>query len=254
MKKRSIHLLEWLYPPRCPICDRILPAGERRCCAACEEGLPWTSGAVCMKCGKMLADKRQEYCRDCRGEQHFFDQGIAAFLYTGELRHSVYRMKAENRRDYLDFYAEAMTAALQRVLKRWSPDVIVPVPMHKSRRRERGFNQSELFAEKISQMTGIPCELQAVSCVRKHAQQKQLDRKERLKNLRGSFAARKCFSEGTRVLLVDDVYTTGSTMDELARVVKSAGAQLVFFVVLCTGKEKNSVCTAQNVCYTKWKE
>ena len=111
-KKTGIHagklLLDLLYPPRCPICDRILSRRERLCCAGCEKKLPRVIGPVCMKCGKMIEREEDEYCEDCRKYAHVFTRGTAAFAYTGAMRHSVYRMKAENRRDYLDFYADAM--------------------------------------------------------------------------------------------------------------------------------------------------
>lgn len=133
-KKTGIHagklLLDLLYPPRCPICDRILSRRERLCCAGCEKKLPRVIGPVCMKCGKMIEREADEYCEDCRKYAHVFTRGTAAFAYTGAMRHSVYRMKAENRRDYLDFYADAMAQALEPYLMRWQPERIIGVPMH----------------------------------------------------------------------------------------------------------------------------
>ena len=153
-KKAGNLLLDLLYPPRCPLCDQILNRKEGLCCAACEKKLPWIDEPTCMKCGKMIEREEEEYCGDCRKYTHAFTRGTAAFAYTGALRHSVYRMKAENRRDYLDFYADAMTRALEPHLMRWRPERIIGVPMHWQKKWKRGYNQSELLAERIAEKSG----------------------------------------------------------------------------------------------------
>lgn len=200
-----------------------------------------------MKCGKPVADERTEYCDDCKRQRHFFDQGVAAFTYTGALRASVHKMKSANRRDYLPFFAESMTQVLMMRLSSWRPELILPVPMHPKKQRRRGYNQSELLAVRIGDITGIPVEKTLLRCTKITPSQKELDRKERMKNLYNSFAVCEPFPKVSRVLLVDDVYTTGSTMDEVSRILKSQGVQHVFFAVLCTGKGKKAVCTDKNL-------
>ncbi|MCD7746041.1 MAG: ComF family protein [Lachnospiraceae bacterium] len=230
-----------LYPPRCPLCDQIRPARSAQynlVCESCRPSLPWISEPACMKCGKPLAREESEYCEDCMRTRHLFDQGRAAFAYSGALRHSVYRMKFQNRRDYLDFYAEAMVRAGQRCLELWHPQVIVPVPMHWKKRATRGYNQSELLAVRISRLTGIPCDKKLLRCIRYTGNQKELNRRERLQNLKGSFAVRMPEPSQERVLLIDDVYTTGSTMDEAARALRDAGVRQIYFLTICTGKGK----------------
>ncbi len=246
-------LLNLLYPPRCPLCDQILTGKDGLCCRKCEKDLPWISGPTCMKCGKMIAEEEEEFCDDCRRYHHRFDRGTAAFAYTGQLRHSIYRMKAENRRDYLDFYADAMVRALKPYLGRWKPECIVAIPMHWQKKWKRGYNQSELLAKKIAERTGILLERSWVYCCKKTKEQKKLGRKERENNLSGCFAFRQPEKRFRRVLIVDDIYTTGSTMDELAALLKEQGTQEIYFVVLCIGKGKKRVCTKGNVCYTEIK-
>lgn len=261
-------ILNFLYPPRCPICDEVLAfpwddirsrrtersqvpkisaSASKRCCASCEKALPWVEETVCMKCGKPVGDESQEYCEDCRRQEHFYDRGTAAFVYTGAMRHSIYRMKSSNRRDYVPFFAESMTRALARYLPRWSPEIIIPIPMHPRKRRRRGYNQSELLADEIGRLTGIPVRKDLLRCTRMVRSQKTLGRKERLRNLRGSFAACEAFPAVSRVLLVDDIYTTGSTVDEVSRVLRKCGVKSIFFVVLCIGKGKKAVCTDRKV-------
>lgn len=232
-------LLNLFYPPRCPLCDAVLKNGEKYCCRNCFQNLPWIGSEYCLKCGKPVSDDTKEYCSDCLKYEHYFDQGTAAFVYKGDLRHSVYRMKHENRRDYIEFYAWIMAASCKRYLNVWHPDLILSVPMQKMRKRKRGYNQSELLGKKISQYLGIPFVKDVLQCSRKTEEQKTLGRKARMKNLYGSFFVKKDLNGIQNVLIIDDVYTTGSTMDEISRTLKQAGVKHVFFVVLCTGKGKN---------------
>ncbi len=253
LRQAGAWLLDLLFPPRCVICDEVLRAEERAdgCCALCAPGLPWTGGTVCMKCGRPLLQPEREYCGDCAEGRHRFDRGAAAFVYTGGIRQSVQRMKFQNRRDYVPFYAKAMLRASARLLERHRPELILPVPMHPARRRRRGYNQAELLARNLSSLTGIPVRADLLYNTRRTLPQKQLDRRERLRNLRGSIALREPFPPVRRVLLADDVYTTGSTMDEIAGLLKRRGVEEVYFAVLCIGKGKKAVCTAENLCYTK---
>lgn len=230
--------LRLLYPPRCPLCDTLLRPGGSLVCEDCAKKLPWVREPACMKCGKPVGRPETEFCADCAGTHHVFDRGRAAFTYGGPLRRSVYRMKFENRRDYLDFYADAMVRAGAGYLVRWRPQAIVPIPMHRKKRAARGYNQSELLAEKISRITGIPCEPRLLRCVRYTQSQKKLNRRERMQNLRGSFVAETPFPPLSSVLLIDDVYTTGSTLDEAARTLRESGVQRIFFLVLCTGNNQ----------------
>lgn len=241
VKQKLSVLLTWaaelLYPPRCILCDDILREAQEGCCAKCRPQLPYIRGARCQKCGKPVEDEA-EYCGDCGRYHHFFDRGIAVFTYTGRMRQSVYRMKSANRRDYIPFYAQEMAKALEPYLKRWQPEVILPVPMHPQKKRVRGYDQAELLARKISALTGVPMDADMLCCIKKTRSQKQLDRRGRMNNLRGAFALKKDFCGVGSVLVVDDIYTTGSTIDEVGRILKAAGVRRVFFIVLCIGKGK----------------
>jgi ComF family protein len=241
-------ILRLIYPSHCPLCEQLRPFRLTEqpmdiCCDPCRERLPWIKGAKCLKCGKQLTDERREYCIDCATQQHSFEQGAAAFTYTGRIRQSVYRMKFQNRRDYIPFYAASMAQALQSCLNYWQPEAILPVPMHPSKKRRRGYNQSELLARELSRITHIPLNSDLLHCIRKNEDQKTLNRQERMRNLRGSFTVTTPHPPLRRVLLVDDVYTTGSTMDEISRVLKEHGVRYVYFIVLCTGRDRNNPVT-----------
>lgn len=231
VKRAGKSALGILYPPRCPLCDRIIPVGKDRVCGECRGELPWIIQPYCLKCGKMLDRSEKEYCDDCLKRAHDFTQGIAAFRYAGKMRDSVQRMKFSNRREYLDFYAEAMVWRAERWLFLWRPQRIIPVPMHWMKKNRRGFNQSELLAKKIGSLTGIPVMPHAVRKRKNTKDQKKLSGQERRTNLKNAFEVSEDLSDVQSVLVIDDVYTTGSTMDEISRVLKSAGVRNVFFLV-----------------------
>lgn len=236
IKKILYRGLKILYPPRCAVCDRLLMMGDADVCRVCSKKLPWIHQPYCMKCGKMLDNDRQEYCRDCMKYFHKFDRGIAAFQYTGGIRASVGRMKFQGRRDSLDFFADAMMKQGETWIRRWQPQVLLPVPSHWTKKNRRGFNQSELLAEKISERTGIPVEKKLVKKRRDTRNQKELSLEERRKNLRGAFVLTKEAAGLERVLIIDDIYTTGSTMDAMAELLRENGVKHIYFLTLCIGK------------------
>ena len=123
------------------------------------------------------------------------------------------------------------------MLALWKPQVIVPVPLHWRKQRMRGFNQAELLAEELSGYTGIPVDSKLLEKGKATRSQKKLDATERKKNLREAFRVVGNPS-GKRILLIDDVYTTGSTMDVLSRALLEKGASHVFFLTLCIGSNR----------------
>ena len=171
----------------------------------------------------------------CRKIRHFFDRGRGIFVYDERMRQSLVRYKYYGCREYGDFYSRAMCLYGRKELALWRPELIVPVPVHRSKERRRGFNQSALLAEKISGYTGIPADLTLVRKVRKTKSQKKLTAGERQENLRRAFEVQRPVKEG-RILVVDDVYTTGSTMDAMARCLKEKGAEKVYFLTVCIGE------------------
>ena len=148
----------------------------------------------------------------------------------------MYRFKNGNRRCYADFFGEELFLALQGVLGRWKPQVLVPVPIHRERRRRRGYNQAELLTRGLSARTGIPSDPRLLFRVRRTRVQASLDDRERRKNVKGAFAVRDDVCPYQRILLVDDIYTTGSTIDACAAILKKAGVRKIFFLTIAIGK------------------
>lgn len=238
LRAAAEEFLELLYPRRCPICQKILDRKEKLVCEECGRKLPYIREPLCKKCGKPLTRREQEYCPDCETGRHHFTEGRSIFLYEKELRHSVHRMKFENKREYLDFYAWAMARAGKDFMDRIRPAVLMPVPMHPGKRRERGFDQSRILAEKLGKLTGISVDARSLTRNRFTLPQKDLDVRERKRNLRGAFSVKKGSLLREPVLLIDDIYTTGATMDEIARTLENEGIKRIYFLALCTGKGK----------------
>ena len=149
-------LTDLLFPRRCPVCgDIVLPRGEL-ICPACVKKLSFVKQPVCKKCGKEISSAEREYCLDCTKHKRSFDYGRALLNYNDTAKKSMADIKYRNRREYLDFYAEAVCLRYGTALLRLGADALVPVPVHPSRRRQRGFNQAEIFACRIGARLGIP--------------------------------------------------------------------------------------------------
>ncbi len=228
-------VLNTLYPRRCPVCESILTDPRELICRRCGPRLPFIHEPLCRKCGRPLADDRKEYCIECAERHHVFQAGRAVFTYTGALRDALLRMKFQNRREYAQFFAAAMAAHEHGYLKQIRPDLIIPVPMNSRKRRERGFDQCILLARQLSGLTGIPVSSDTLLRTRYTRPQKGLGAAERRENLRDAFSLTKPENARGTILLLDDIYTTGSTMDEAAATLQRDGCCKVFFLTVCMG-------------------
>ena len=176
-----------------------------------------------------------EYCPDCAAHPRSFSHGMALFNYNEISAPSLAMVKYHDRREYLDFYAEAAYRRYAKTIARLSPDLIIPVPVHKSRLKKRGFNQAEEFGKRLSGYLGIPVSSEFLVRPKKTAPQKDLGPALRLKNLEQAFFCKKLPSGVKKVLLIDDIYTTGSTAEACARALKKAGAGQVYLLVIAIG-------------------
>ena len=190
-----------------------------------------------MSCGRLLLHENGYICNSCQSAHHYFKQGRAALLYEGDMRLALFQLKFFNRRDHVEFFGTAMAACIASRLDDWRAQLILPVPMFRKKEKARGFNQAELLAREISRHTGIPYSKKYLKCEFQSADQKMLTHAERMRNLKGIFSVRDSFPQVKRVILVDDVYTSGATMDELARTLLKVGVEEVYFVVLCIKRE-----------------
>lgn len=229
------HIIDLLFPRRCPVCgDIVQPLGEL-ICPGCVGELSPVRQPVCQKCGKEVESGRMEYCYDCERHNRAFERNFALLNYNTAASRSMSAIKYKGRREYLDFYSEAVCRRFAKTIRRISPDTLVPVPVHPSRRRKRGFNQAELLAGQVGRRLQIPVCRKGLKRAKKTLPQKELNQQERLRNLQQAFVPGSLPPGVRTVLLVDDIYTTGSTMEACARALKSMGVEKVYGLTLCVG-------------------
>lgn len=229
---------QMLYPPRCVLCYELLEEQDREAgiCPGCRQRLPLIREPACKKCGKELSDETAEYCPDCGNGEHRYERGYALFTYTDEVRGAIVRFKYQNQRENGIWFAGQIAGRYEREIRRMKADALVPVPLYKRKERQRGFNQARLLAEEIGKRTGLPVRELLVRR-RGTAAQKELGREERFANLEDSFVlAPDAGSLPSAVILVDDIYTTGSTIDACAAILKKAGVRKIFFLTIAIGK------------------
>jgi ComF family protein len=213
-------LADILFPPRCSACRDMLPSADEASvsgslCAVCEITLEPITEA-CRRCG--LPGPDADACASCEAEPPGFDSASAALLYGGAISDVLHRYKYEDHPELARPLADWIVG-----MKLPPADVVVPVPLHASRRRERTYDQALYLARRVAVARSLPCEPGLLTRLRATARQVGQHRNERLANIRGAFVASPRVA-GRSVLLVDDVVTTGATASECARALKTAGA------------------------------
>lgn len=226
-------VLRVVYPVHCPVCDEIVDEPGEKVCAECLRKIKLLTPPWCMRCGRKVEDG-EEYCRDCRGSRHVFDRGRALYEYA-DAAASIYRFKYAGRREYADFFGEEIAEYLGDFIRQIQPDGIVPIPLHRRRYAKRGYNQAELLASETGRHLGIPVYPKMLVRVRNTVPQKKLNPQERQNNLKKAFNIGRNDVKLKVILVFDDIYTTGSTIDEAARALREAGAEKIYFITLACG-------------------
>ncbi len=232
LKRAAAKVTELVYPRRCPVCDEPAPYGEK-ICLSCMKKLKALRYPWCEKCGKKL-NSESRICTDCEKRPHSFVRCRSVFEYPC-ISSAVYRFKYLGRREYAAFFAESSVKVLGDYIEGLNPDMITCVPLSNAKMLKRGYNQAGDYAEELSKLINVPfCEA-AVKRVRNTAPMKLLSPAERQKNLKNAFKSGQNVVKSKRILLVDDIYTTGATMDACARVLLEAGAESVYCMTLASG-------------------
>jgi ComF family protein len=226
-----------LYPAVCPLCSRVVTGtqGRSRPCPECAKKLKYVGDAHCLKCGKPLKDRNAELCDDCAESRHYYDQGAAVFEYSDGIRESIFRYKYGGCRNFADWYGEEMYRQCRTQMEMWKPQAVIPVPLYVKKRKVRGYNQAELIADRLGELSGIKVDAGILVRNRATVPQKTLNDSQRAENIKKAFTITKNNIKYKRVLLIDDIYTTGSTVDECAKVLKAAGVERVYCASLCVG-------------------
>lgn len=242
--------LDWVYPPHCPGCGTARPPAThessstseaRDLCDDCRADLWPRETPCCQTCGESFPpDSGDSFvCQTCTGRAFAFEFAVAPYRAKGVLRDLIHRFKYQRQLFLRPVLGELLTHVLaeprlQAIPPGWST---VPVPLHPRRQREREFNQAEELCRELTKRRGLPF-INALRRIRYTSTQTRYRRTERLANLRGAFAVRTSTIPKWRdqtVVLIDDVFTTGSTAHECARVLRSAGAKKVVVITLARG-------------------
>ncbi|SNX53133.1 ComF family protein [Thermoanaerobacterium sp. RBIITD] len=224
--------LDLLFPPKinCILCGKIIKDGS--VCEDCENKLPFITGNRCIVCGKPI--ELGEKCPDCKENDHIFKRNVSVFEYDDMMKSLIARFKYYKERQLSEFFAKYMHKYLLNTDIKF--DVIVPVPLHKTKLDERGYNQAELLARELSYRFDIILS-KPIRRIKNTRSQTALNKEERAKNLKGAFKV--VYSEMVKnktILLIDDILTTGSTLDECAKVLIESGAICVYTATIATGR------------------
>lgn len=233
-------MLSFLFPSVCPLCGKTLLEKGERICKSCGETIQFVKEPTCYSCGKPLSNPIKEYCKDCEEHPRNFERGMGLCIYEGPVITSLSAIKYNNKRKFSKFYIEEIRRRKRMELKKLSVDLVVPVPIHWKKKRTRGFNQAELFANGIGQIIGRPVALDLISRIHETKPQKQLNPAQRRRNLknafRGNYKVYKKLQYPKKVLVVDDIYTTGATAEAVTSVLKGLGVQEVYIFCVAVGR------------------
>jgi ComF family protein len=235
-------LIDLIYPPRCPICrvflrDRVvlLSGQDLPFCHDCFKGFTEITSPICALCGRPFSDgiEQDRICVDCLRKRPSYDIARAPYLYDGALMEAIHELKYAQR----SYLADSLGLLLALYAQTWIGGLkgclVMPVPLHPRRLRARGFNQSLLLSRCVAATTGAQLDFLSLRRTRYTKPQTELSSEERRRNVRKAFEVVKPEAiKGRTILLVDDVSTTGSTLNECAKALKRAGAQAVLCLVL----------------------
>jgi ComF family protein len=219
--------LDVIFPPLCHVCRSFIPtAGQLHICPDCRELMPPIGAPLCSVCGIPFAGSGTDHvCGSCSTSPPRYDAARAALAYEGASRDLIHAFKYRNKTHLRRPLALLTLESLSEFIRSRRPDLILPVPLHRKKLSSRGFNQAVLLGEILSQRLEIPLDRRNLRRIRWTEPQVNLAASDRRENVRGAFAVQEsALVTGRRVLLVDDVLTTGSTVEECGRVLKAAGA------------------------------
>lgn len=225
-----------LFPQRCPICGEVVE--DDLICRPCRRVLVPVAEPKCRICGRHLSNGSEDLCDSCRTTVHFFNRVFSLFPYNDVIKKSIADFKYHGKCEYARFYAAELYDKFYKELVKISPDVIIPVPIHIDRLSSRGYNQASLITSELSKLTGIPEVTDLLLRTGKTIAQKELGPDERRKNLKSAFSINKnsdWFSKYIKAaVLVDDIYTTGSTLDACSNVLKRFGIKYVYAICVAS--------------------
>jgi ComF family protein len=225
-----------IFPKRCPVCARPLkPSSDKFLCIECSQEIKINLPPFCKKCGRPLRFSNSK-CSQKHKNMNQLDRVWVACHYEGALRKLIHRIKYYGRIDLLEFAGFICVNFAVKYMDLKNLDYITYVPQSRSKKKQREFNQSEVISAYLAQKLKISFLKGALVKTKSTIAQVELNGQKRLSNLRGAFLSRKDkILKEKNILLIDDVLTTGATLNECAGSLKKAGAKSVYALVLASG-------------------
>lgn len=233
-------MLSFLFPPICPLCTKELLDKGECVCKICRRKQIFIKEPTCYSCGKPMKDYEKEYCSDCRQHHKNFERGMGLCVYQKPVTDSLAAIKYKNERKFAQYYLEEIQKRKYKELMKLRVEAVIPVPIYKKKRRKRGFNQAEIFAKGIANILEKPMYSKIVERIHDTKPQKQLNPGERKNNLKKAFCGNieeyQKAGKPRRVLIVDDIYTTGATAEAVTAALKKMGVKEVYVFCIAIGK------------------
>lgn len=226
---------QFFLPSQCHCCGTFLEEDEQGFCPDCLSKIRWIEPPFCIRCGVpfLSPEVGDHHCGACLTGRKYFTMARAVGCYEGPFREAIHRWKYEERNSLTSFLGGKLVEGFWRYWNSNALDLLIPVPLHPIRLRERGFNQALLLVKELSRCTRIPYNTRLLRKKRPTTPQVHLSGREREGEVRGSFhISRTEEVQGRSILLVDDVYTTGATVNECSKILLRAGAKRVDVLTL----------------------
>lgn len=234
----------FIFPHRCVACDNVLSFGigvnKEHICKDCVDKIIFIDDISCKKCGSKLYDKNEYLCERCKsyekGKVSYYDYGFGLCRYVDTVKESIHRFKYQNRPEYIEFYGKCIASRFKERYRNMDIDCFVPVPIHKTRFIERNYNQAEMLARHISKNLrkyGIFIKVDTdliVRCKRTKSLNKLSDI-DRANTLKDAFIVNNNKNIKS-VCIIDDIYTTGSTIETMSKILKENGVEHIYFTTV----------------------
>ena len=232
-------LLDLIYPPLCQACGKKLEVFNRLfLCEVCYNNIRWINPPFCKRCGKSIGydEDIRSVCESCKTKTYYFDSCYSVCVYEGTIRECIHKFKYNAKLALGALFTDLMTDFAEKHIDIQGFDCIIPVPLHRVKHRERTFNQAALLAASLSKKFKLPLLGNTLTRIRLDKPQIMLPKNRRLKDIKDAFKIRKShLLKNKAVLLIDDVFTTGATVNECSRILKEAKVKKIEVLALARG-------------------
>ena len=244
LKKILNYIINFIFPRRCVICDKVLPFGEGISslflCFDCMNSIDFIDEPYCKKCGSKIKNTNKTFCDRCEMQyeknKSNYNYGFGLCRYTNKIKNSLHKIKYSGRKEYLEFYGKSIANMFYKKIKNLNIDVFIPVPIHKKRLIIRNYNQAYILATYISEHLkkyniDIPVDNEFLTREKYTTNLNKLDQSGRKNELTNAFFVKKN-NKYKNICIIDDIYTTGSTIENMSGVLKKIGVSNIYFLVI----------------------